>query len=158
MEEYLSEKYEFKRSYSFKNSLLGYINDIKVDFITLKYPNVEDPVITNDGIRISSIKDIAAMKLSAIADAGTRLKDFVDIAYLSTRLSFSEMLDAYQKKYNNPERLRPVRGLTFFDDIEFEESVTMVHAKYKWEKIEKRLNDMVRRNNKVFSHPPLDKA
>ncbi len=34
-----------------------------------------------------SIRDIAAVKLSAIAGNGTRLKDFIDVAFLSTGIN-----------------------------------------------------------------------
>jgi hypothetical protein len=95
------------------------------------------------------------MKLSAIADAGTRLKDFIDVAFLSTRLSFKEMLDAYTRKYDSPEKLRPVRGLTFFEDIDFSESITMVTADFDWGKIERRLKEMVKRHDEVFPSLPL---
>ena len=158
IERYLSGKYGFNVDVSFKNSLIGYINNIKVDLITLDYPDVEDPLVTEDGIRINSIKDIAAMKLSAIADAGTRLKDFIDVAYLSTKLSLSDMLTAYEKKYNSPGILRPIRGLTFFEDIDFTIPVGMMHGSFTkgdWKKIEKRLQDMVKRENDVFRSPPL---
>lgn len=159
LEAYLSEKYDFDVDVSFKNSLIGFINDIKVDLITLKYPDIEDPLVAEDGIRISSIKDIAAMKLSAIADDGSRLKDFIDVACLSTRMSFSEMLTAYERKYNNPERLRPIRGLTFYEEIDFTLPVEMLNGYFKktdWEKIEKRLHLMIQRENEVFRSPPLE--
>ncbi len=84
LEEYLVEKYDFNRKTRFKNTLMGEINAIKVDFITHGYKLLEDLKITKAGIRICSLKDLAAMKLSAITGSGTRMKDFVDIAYLST--------------------------------------------------------------------------
>ncbi len=59
------------------------------------------------------------MKLSVIADDGTRLKDYIDIACLSTKLSLSDMLKAYQQKYKNSNPIRPLKGLTFFEDINF---------------------------------------
>ncbi len=50
-------------------------------------------------MRLASLEDIAAMKLNAIVSNGTRLKDFIDITYLSCYLSLKEMLDAYETKY-----------------------------------------------------------
>ena len=41
------------------------------------------------------------MKLLAIADNGTRLKDFIDIAYLSMQFSFDEMLSFVAHKFPN---------------------------------------------------------
>jgi hypothetical protein len=57
------------------------------------------------------------MKLSVIADDGSRLKDFIDIACLSTKLSLSDMLNAYKLKYKNSNPIRPLKGLTYFKDI-----------------------------------------
>jgi hypothetical protein len=81
------------------------------------YPFVEYPEII-EKIRMYSLKYIAAMKLIAIADSGKRVKDFVDIAYLSTIMSFNEMLIAFQKKYN-VEKERAKLSLTYFSDIDF---------------------------------------
>ena len=50
---------------------------------------------------MASPVDIAAMKLNAIAGNGTRIKDFIDLAYLSTLLSLGEMLEAYEHKYKS---------------------------------------------------------
>lgn len=60
------------------------------------------------------MRDIAAMKLSAIADNGSRLKDFIDVAYLSTYLSLADMLQAYETKFPSSTGIRPIKGLTFF--------------------------------------------
>lgn len=46
-----------------------------------------------EGIRMASLTDIAAMKLNAITGSGTRLKDFAGIAYLSGYMPLAEMLD-----------------------------------------------------------------
>ncbi len=45
------------------------------------------------------MEDIVAMKLSAIADNGSRLKDFIDIAFLSTRFPFNLMLRLYERNF-----------------------------------------------------------
>jgi hypothetical protein len=50
-----------------KNTLKGIINGIKVDCITYPYKNIKD-IYKIDGIRLYSMGDISAMKLSAIAD------------------------------------------------------------------------------------------
>ena len=77
----------------------GEISGVKVDCITHAYPLVK-PLIDTDGIRLATIGDIAAMKLNAIVGNGTRLKDFVDIAYLSSSISLAQMGHVYQEKYS----------------------------------------------------------
>jgi len=158
LEQYLVEKYNFDRKTKFRNTLMGEINSVKVDFITHNYKLLEDLKITREGIRICSLKDLAAMKLSAITGSGTRIKDFIDIAYLSTELSFNEMLDSYERKYETKSSVIVIRALTYFQDINLEINVKMINAKFDWKSIEKRLNDMVQRNNEIFRSPPLNKA
>ena len=155
LEKYLVDMYDFTRKVFLKNTLIGFIDDIKVDLITHDYPYVGDPLATSDGIRLYDIKDIAAMKISAIADAGTRLKDFVDIACLSTKLSLSDMLKAYDQKYKNSNLMIAIRALTYFEDINFNEPIQMIEGKYEWGKIEERLRDMLKRENDVFPALPL---
>ena len=156
---YLSEKYEFVRLFPFaklsKVILQGKIKDVKTDWVVNPYPFVENPE-TIEGIRLYSLKDIAAMKLTAIADSGKRLKDFVDVAYLSTIMSFNEMLNAYEKKYN-VDKERANLGLTYFSDIDFTTKIDMIDATYRFEPINERLHDMKRYPNKVFTDFPLKK-
>jgi len=156
MEKYLIDRYDFKGDFLEKNTIKGSINDIKVDFIAHNYPYIENSITTEEGIRIYGIKDIAAMKLSVIADDGTRLKDFIDIACLSTKLSLSDMLKAYQQKYKNSNPIRPLKGLTFFEDINFNEPIQMVQGKYNWDRIEKRLHLMIKKENDIFHSLPIE--
>jgi len=51
------------------------VNGVKVDVVNYPYEWIDEPII-EDGIVLAGIKDIAAMKLSAITNRGTR-KDFV---------------------------------------------------------------------------------
>lgn len=81
------------------NTLKGQIAETKVDFITHSYPFVKE-VKNVEGIRLASLEDIAAMKLNAIVGNGTRLKDFIDIAYLSCYLSLDESVQIGAGKYS----------------------------------------------------------
>ena len=95
------------------------------------------------------------MKLSAISDNGTRLKDFIDIACLSTRYSFMEMLQFYQRKFPNSNSMRPFKAITYFEDIDFEEDIVMLKGVYSWELVADRLRSMSIQQEKVFSKLPL---
>lgn len=85
LESFLQEKYGFCTGFMEKNTLKGFIGNVKIDCITHAYEYLEKPYVESN-IRLYSMEDIIAMKLSAIADNGSRLKDFIDIAYLSTRV------------------------------------------------------------------------
>ena len=154
LEKFLEDKYGFRTDFMEKNTLKGTIEGIKVDCITHSYDYLEKPYIESD-IRLYSMEDIIAMKLSAIADNGTRLKDFIDIAFLSTRFPFNSMLKMYERKFPNSNVIRPFKAITFFEDIDFEEDIVMLKGKYDWKLIEKRLIDMTKIQNKVFESFPL---
>ncbi|HDR51474.1 MAG TPA: hypothetical protein ENN90_07625 [Mariniphaga anaerophila] len=132
-----------------KKLMADKINGIIVDCIAHQYPWIEN-YKSLEGIRLAGFKDIAAMKLNAISGNGTRLKDFIDVATLSTKLSLNEMLQAYQQKYNsNP--LIALKSIVYFDDINFDEPILMTERKsFSWKKIETRLLNMFNSPEKLF--------
>lgn len=150
----LVDKYNLKISYARKQTLKGFINNVMIDCIRFDYPHLENPR-TIDGVRLESIPDIIAMKLSAIAQNGTRIKDYIDVAYLSSLYTLDEMLDFYQRKYPNANIMMPTKALTYFNDIDFEESIVMINGNFCWEKIADRLIKMVQHPQKKFKHVPL---
>jgi len=157
LEKYLKDTYSFEIQNPKQLSdatLIGFINGIKVDCIRYEYPLVK-PLYIYDGIRIYSEYDIAAMKLTAISQSGTRLKDFVDVAFLSTKISLNEMLNAFEVKYPKTNKISAIKGLTYFDDIDFSIKIEIIVGEYKWKKIEKRLIEMLRYPNKKFLQSPI---
>ena len=80
-----------------KNILITDIEGVKVDFVNYQYDLIEKPLEIN-GIRLVSKKNIAAMKLNAIAGRGSK-KDFIDLYFLLNEFSSKQMLDFYNKKY-----------------------------------------------------------
>lgn len=154
LENYLISSYNFKGDMLEKNALKGSIEGVKTDFITHNYPRLQDFFTEEIPIRLYSMQDIAAMKLAAIADNGTRLKDFVDLAFLSTKLSLQDMLNNYQGKYSNTNSVRALKGLMYHSDINFEEPIRLISENFEWNFISKRLSEMIENENTVFSQPP----
>src|SRR5690606_2443882 len=103
-----------------------------VDFITHAYPLVKEFRL-DEGIRLASLEDIAAMKLNAIVGNGTRLKDFIDMAYLSSYLSLKDMLDAYEHKYSTRNEVLVLKALSYFNDVNHKEPIQLLGAGYQWE-------------------------
>jgi hypothetical protein len=101
-----------------KNSITGRIADIKTDFIAHRYPLVES-ITTVENIRMASLADIAAMKLNAIANRGSK-KDFWDIHALLNHLSFDAMLSSFQEKYPHASSWGLEKSLAYFKDAEKE--------------------------------------
>ena len=145
----LIKKYDFKVSYSRLQTLKGFINGVKVDFIKFDYPHLHNCDIIEE-VRIESIPDIIAMKLLSITDNGSRIKDFIDIAYLSSWFSLEEMLQFFIRKITNSNIIMPIKALTYFDDIDFNESIVMLNNDFDWNKIANRLIDMTKEPNRIF--------
>jgi len=93
------------------------------------------------------------MKLNAVVGNGTRLKDFIDIAYLSSALALSEMIKAYEEKYNSRNPAMVIKALDYHHDINFKERIEMTRASYNWKDIKKRLNQMTLNPGKLFNEP-----
>ena len=80
-----------------ENTILGVINGTKLDCMAHQYPMVSGVQII-ENLRLLAVEDIAAMKLNAIANRGSK-KDFWDLYELMQHFSRDELLGFYQKKY-----------------------------------------------------------
>ena len=87
-----------------------------VDIVNYKYPWLDD-VVLEQGLRLASVSDIAAMKITAIIGRGTK-KDFIDIAFLLHHFSLEEILHFYAAKYNDSSVFMAMKSLAYFDDAE----------------------------------------
>jgi len=147
--DHLRQNYNFELDFFDKETVKGEINSVKIDCIAHKYRWIDEHILEN-GIRLASTNDLVAMKLNAIIGNGTRLKDFIDIAYLSKIISLNEMIQAYQTKYNS-NGVMILKALAFFDDINFMEPIILLNnQKYDWNKIKKHLLLMIKYPNRVF--------
>ncbi|GAA4459814.1 hypothetical protein GCM10023093_01500 [Nemorincola caseinilytica] len=151
--EYLGSEYGLRLAYLDKNTIKGQVDNVQVDLITHAYPLVKDAASV-DGVRMAGLEDIAAMKLNAIIGNGTRLKDFIDIAFLSQYLSLEDMTDAYEKKYNIRNAVMTLKALAWHNDINFDEPISYVHRACSWKHIEARLAQMIRYPERTFHGPP----
>lgn len=149
LRELLVNKYNLRVSYEKGKTLKGFINNVKIDLIKYDYPQVCS-VETIEGIRFESIPDVIAMKLSAICDNGSRIKDFIDIAFLSSKYSFDDMLKFYSTKFPASNQMMLAKALVYFADIDFNEDIVMLNCDFNWDKISKRLNDMTLQRDRVF--------
>ena len=91
---------------------------VKVDVLKYPYKLIND-VVKFDQIRLLSVEDIIAMKLSAIANRGAK-KDFFDIFELLKVYSLEQMLEFFSQKFPFTEHFQILKSLTFFEDAEDE--------------------------------------
>ena len=111
------------------------VDNVKVDLVNYPYPWMDD-VLDEDGVRLAGLKDIAALKLSAVANRG-RKKDFIDVARLLNVFSLDQMLSFYKEKFSVSELSFPLRGLMYFDDAEEDPMPEMIDGNLTWENVKK---------------------
>ncbi len=117
------------------------IDGVKVDFVNYNYPWLNEPLI-EEGITIASIDDIAAMKVNAIINRGTK-KDFIDIDFLLERYTLVQILELYQKKYGVKDYQMALRCLSYFEDAENETMPRML-VKKDWKTIKSDIIEKIR--------------
>lgn len=147
--EYLRFTYQFELDFLDKETVKGEIEGVKIDCIAHKYPWLNAPVL-DDGVRLAGFDDMAAMKLNAIVGNGTRIKDFIDVAFMSSKISLNGMLDAYEKKYRS-NAVMALKAITYYDDIQLNEPIRMLgKQKFDWGKMKKQLTLMLKYPDKIF--------
>ena len=92
------------------------VDGFKVVIVNYKYSWLDD-VVLEQGLRLASLSDSAAMKITAIIGRGTK-KDFIDIAFLLHHFSLEEILHFYAAKYNDSSVFMAMKSLAYFDDAE----------------------------------------
>lgn len=149
VEAHLSKQYGFHTDSVATNTLKGFAQNVKVDFLTHAYPLVH-PLVQEEGLSLASLEDIGAMKLNAIAHSGNRQKDFYDLYFLLEHRSLEKLLEAYQTKYANSNLLIALKAVTWFNDIDFELAKPMLKRKVTFESVKKRLLEATSQSKKVF--------
>lgn len=105
----------------------------KIDFSLFYYDyTILDKFDDFEGLKIASLKDIAAMKLHAVEDRGSK-RDFVDLFFLTKYFSLSDIADFYDQKYHCLEdhKIFIAKALNYFEDTEAEEMRPML-VDYNW--------------------------
>ena len=116
IQEACKEVGELEISKTSKNINIYWVDGIKVDCVNYPYEWLDDCLVI-DGVRLASVNDIAAMKISAIINRGTK-KDFIDIHFLLQKMSLNHILDLYDQKYPDGSRFIAIKSLTYFEDAE----------------------------------------
>ena len=110
---------------------------VKTDIVNYdRYPWIDAPVL-EDGLRLASPKDIAAMKVNAIQGRGTR-KDFVDMYFLIQRFGLDQVMQFYKTKYPDYSEYRAMLSLTYFEDAE-QQPMPYMFVDVSWEEMKRRI-------------------
>ena len=152
----LINKYEFVPSVIEENTLIGFVNGVKIDIIYHPFSWLED-YISEEGIRVASVTDIAAMKMHAIINSGKRPKDFVDIAFLSMRFSYNQLKHLLLKRYPAYDPIMADKAIIYFGDIDelLVPEIRMLGYTFDFGAIKKRIIKMTDYPDKVYATAPL---
>jgi len=129
---FLEQEFDMEIFQLSKNSITGKIQDVKVDFISHQYLLLSE-IENYNSIRLAALKDIAAMKLNAIKNRGTK-KDFVDLYFLLQQFTLEEMLNFANQKYPNHSDMLTIKSLVYFDDADIQPDCEML-INVSWEEI-----------------------
>ena len=91
-----------------------------IDFVRYPYAPLEPPTLGPGGVLLASVRDLGAMKLSAIATRGIR-RDFWDAFVMAKNgHSLAQMAADFRAKFGKDasDLYHVVRALTYFDDAE----------------------------------------
>ena len=125
-----------------KNLVRCFISDIKVEAISHRYRLIED-IHSYELIRLAGLKDLAAMKLNAVTNRGTK-KDFWDIAALLDTFTLKQMLDFYRFKYPNSNSWQAEKSLTYFNDADNEDTTVLDLKGQNWENVKNKIRISVK--------------
>lgn len=158
VQQMLVDKYGFMPTVIAENTLIGFIQGVKIDVIYHPFPWLE-AAIEEDGIRIATKTDIAAMKVHAIINSGKRPKDFVDIAFLSMHYSYNQIKALLLNRYPAYDPIMADKAVIYFDDIDelLIPEINMIGYEFDFERIKSRIIKMTDKPDKVYATAPLKK-
>ena len=112
------------------------VRGAKVSFLGYRYPLLF-PVARFGAVAVADPRDIACMKLSAIASRGTR-RDFLDLFAVARTHSLSALLEMFERKYRAVphSRLHLLKSLVYFDDAE-EDPVPQMLVSSDWDEVKR---------------------
>ncbi len=127
--------------FSTVHSIILLIDEIKVDIVKYKYKWISES-INDNGIELGDIKDIAAMKLSAITGRGAK-KDFIDLYFLLKIYDLKELIKFFQEKYKDGVVMLVLRSLTFFEDADEEATPDMCES-INWDNVKECIKEKLK--------------
>jgi hypothetical protein len=103
-------------------TVLAGLGGVRISLFEYPYALLEPPELRGTSVPVASLRDMAAMKIEAIASRGAR-KDFYDLYFIcQAGLGLEGALDAFQGRFAGaqPEIYHRLRALTDFDLAEQE--------------------------------------
>lgn len=140
----IAELAAFEVEETTEGTILGKFLGTKFSLFKYQYPLVYPPH-EYQSIKIADIRDIAAMKLDAIASRGTK-RDFIDLYFICIAgNALSDLMEVYDKKYKMlaSNLMHIKKSLVFFDDAETD-AMPQLLQKISWQVIKDYFENEVR--------------
>lgn len=133
-------------------TIFGYIRDIKFTIFFYDYPLLFKTK-RYQGVDVADFRDIAAMKIAAIADRGTK-RDFIDLYFLikDKIVTPEDSLGLYEKKFKKLEqnKIHIIKSLTYFEDAENDNMPGMIRE-VGWEEVKRFIEGRIKKlSNKLL--------
>ncbi|MCK4487304.1 MAG: nucleotidyl transferase AbiEii/AbiGii toxin family protein [Desulfobacterales bacterium] len=141
----LSKLGSFQKEQADKGTVSGKFEGIQFSLFVYEYPLIRPP-LRYLSLNIADIRDIAAMKIDAVATRGAK-RDFIDLYFISkSGYALINLLDFYNKKYGKlgSNLVHIHKSLVFFDDAEPDEMPRML-KEVKWEEVKNYFESEVKK-------------
>lgn len=135
----------FKEEQANKGTVLGKFNGVNFSLFVYEYPLLY-ATLKYLSVDIADIRDIAVMKIDAIAARGAK-RDFIDLYFICKSVcSLEQVLNFYDKKYKKlaSNLIHLHKSLIYFEDADSEEMPLMI-KKTSWEQVKKYFENETRR-------------
>jgi len=126
-------------------TIMGYVGKIRFTIFYYNYPLLFKSK-NFLGINVADLRDIAAMKIAAVSDRGSK-RDFIDLYFLLKNqvVTIEECLNLYDQKFKKLQQNKAhiLKSLIYFEDAEKEKMPKMFQP-VTWLKIKKSLEQEVK--------------
>ncbi len=126
-----------------EDTLNTFLGAVKLQFLGYPY-SVLKPFVEWNGIKISSVLDIACTKLQTISMRGSK-KDFVDLYFILEQYTLEDLFLATQKKYSESDysQTHILKSLVYFEDAEEQPMPRMIKPAH-WNEIKEKITKTVK--------------
>ncbi len=126
-------------------TLHGSVGGVRVSVLEYPYGLLHPPAVWSDyGCPVASLDDLACMKLSAVAQRGSK-RDFVDVyAVVREHRPLDELLGLYRRRYGIEDIAHVLQGLVYFDDAERDRMPRMIWD-VDWKTVKQAVRGWVKR-------------
>lgn len=140
----LAELGEFDEEQASKGTIIGKFREIRFSLFIYKYPLLYSFKNIFE-IKIADLRDIAAMKIDAIATRGAK-RDFIDLYFISQKYPLKDLLRCYDRKFRKlaSNLIHIKKSLVYFDDAEIENMPQML-KELDWQEVKNFFEAEVKR-------------